>query len=136
MHKSERQDTIRKLLAANAVHSQAELAARLRKLGHTVTQASVSRDLDELGAFKVNGNYALPGSNGDSSQFGPVRFATAGENLIVGKCRSGLASAITVRIDAAAIQEIVGTIAGDDTIFIAVEGRKAQSKALKQIEGV
>ncbi|HTH52222.1 MAG TPA: hypothetical protein VL501_09830, partial [Pyrinomonadaceae bacterium] len=106
------------------------------KLGFQVTQASVSRDLDQLGVVKVNGAYSLPRVDEKRSQFGPVAFQTAGDNLIVAKTLSGLASAVTVRIDSADIPEIVGTIAGDDTIFIAVRDHKSQVSALKQITGV
>jgi transcriptional regulator of arginine metabolism len=57
----------------------------------------------------------------------------AGENIIVAKTEAGLASACAVRIDAAGIEEIVGTIAGDDTIFIAVRGQKEQKTVLKKV---
>lgn len=136
MHKAERQNQIVQLIEGSAVRSQAELTARLSGLGFTVTQASVSRDLDELGIVKVNGVYSLPRVDEDRSQFGPVSFQTVGDNLIVGKTLSGLASAVTVRIDAAAIDGIIGTIAGDDTIFIAVPDHKSQTRVLKEITGV
>jgi len=61
---------------------------------------------------------------------------TSGDSMIVAKCDSGLASAAAVRIDAARIPEIVGTIAGDDTIFIAVKDSKAQKAALKKVWSV
>ncbi len=65
--------------------------------------------------------------------FGLYSLEVAGENLIAAKCGSGLASAICVQIDRAKITEIVGTIAGDDTIFIAVKDYKSQKKVLKTI---
>jgi transcriptional regulator of arginine metabolism len=136
MHKTERQEKILGIIEASPVRSQAELTERLSDLGFRVTQASVSRDLDELGVVKVNGAYSRPHIDEERSQFGPVTFQTVGDNLIVGKTLSGLASAVTVRIDAADIEQIVGTIAGDDTIFIAVRDHKAQMQALKEITGV
>ena len=136
MQKAERQVRIRELIRTERFRSQGELTERLVGLGFPATQASVSRDLDDLGVVKVHGVYALPNGSGGGSQFGPVQFQTVGDNLIVAKTLSGLASAITVRIDSASIPGVVGTLAGDDTIFIAVKDRKSQSQALKQVEGV
>src|SRR5947209_15444068 len=127
MQKAGRQDRIRELIRTERFRSQTELTGRLVELGFPATQASVSRDLDELGVVKVHGAYTLPNSNGPGSQFGPVRFQAVGDNLIIAKTLSGLASAITVRIDSAAIPGVIGTLAGDDTIFIAVKDRKSQS---------
>ena len=135
MQKADRQATIRDLIRVEQFHSQAELTRRLAKLGISATQASVSRDLDEIGVMKVHGIYALPSRNGNGSELGPVSLQTVGENLIIAKTLSGLASAVTVRIDSAAIPGVVGTIAGDDTIFIAVRDQKTQLSALKQITG-
>jgi transcriptional regulator of arginine metabolism len=136
MQKHERQKRILELIGTEEIHSQAELTVRLDSLGISATQASVSRDLDELNVVKVHGAYALPRIEGPGSQLGPVAFQRVGENLIVGKCSSGLASAITVRIDSAAIPEVAGTIAGDDTIFIAVHDAEGQKRALKMITEV
>jgi transcriptional regulator of arginine metabolism len=58
---------------------------------------------------------------------------TAGDALVVAKCEMGLASAVAVEIDRRVIPEIVGTIAGEDTIFIAVEDRKAQRTVIRKI---
>lgn len=136
MQKQERQKIIRELIRNEEFHSQIALTERLAKTGLVATQASVSRDLDEMGVIKIHGIYSLPGRNGRTSEFGPVSFHSVGENLIVARTLSGLASAVTVRIDSAAIPGVVGTIAGDDTIFIAVEDLKTQRKALDHINGV
>src|SRR5438105_4917602 len=120
MQKTERQEKIRELIRNERFHSQGELTKRLAELGFAATQASVSRDLDEIGVVKVHGVYTTSDGNGGGSQFGPVSFEPVGANLIVAKTLSGLASAVTVRIDSAGITGIVATIAGDDTIFIAV----------------
>ncbi|MFL6373334.1 MAG: arginine repressor [Pyrinomonadaceae bacterium] len=135
MHKEERQSAVRDLIRKEQFHSQSELTERLAKIGIKATQASVSRDLDEMGVIKVHGVYALP-ENRRASEFGPVSLKPVGRNLIVAKTLAGLASAVTVRIDSAAIPGVVGTIAGDDTIFIAVEDQKTQLNALSTIEGV
>ncbi|MEO7659125.1 MAG: ArgR family transcriptional regulator [Pyrinomonadaceae bacterium] len=133
MHKKDRHNTLLALIGARQIANQSELVASLREAGFAVTQASVSRDLDEMGIGKVRGYYSLPEKTIRDSGFGAVTFDIAGGNLIVGRCLSGLASALTVRIDAAEIPGIVGTIAGDDTIFIAVKDAARQGEVLKNL---
>jgi transcriptional regulator of arginine metabolism len=101
--------------------------------GFSVTQASVSRDLDELGVTKIGGRYVRSIPTVDGGIAARATFDTAGPHMIVGKCASGLASAITVRIDSMNFPEIVGTIAGDDTIMIAVKSPEAQAAALGRL---
>lgn len=122
-----------KLISAERIASQAELARRLRLRKFDVTQASISRDLDELGVIKSAGVYTVPEKPRGADVFGLRSLETSGDSLIVAKCDSGLASAAAVKIDAARIPEITGTIAGDDTIFIAVKDAKSQRAALKKI---
>lgn len=105
----------------------------LEKKGFIVTQSSISRDLDELGIVKINGFYALPQKSRSAMSFGLKALETAGENMIVAKCDAGLASAICVQIDNSETAEIVGTIAGEDTIFIAVRDKNEQKTAIKKI---
>ena len=133
MQKRDRQDLIVSLIGSERIGRQDILAERLSKKGFQVTQASVSRDLEELGVEKVEGFYELPKTPATVMEFGLRSLETAGGNLVVGKCDSGLASAITVRIDGAKIDEIVGTVAGDDTIFIAVKDEGQQKSAIKKI---
>ncbi len=133
MRKNQRQTAILKLISAKQISRQEELTALLERKGFSVTQSSVSRDLLELGIVKVGGFYSLPQKPKSDMVFGLVSLEIAGENLIVAKCEAGLASACAVRIDAAGIEEIIGTIAGDDTIFIAVRGHKEQKTVLKKV---
>ncbi|MDM7923643.1 MAG: hypothetical protein QUS14_15195, partial [Pyrinomonadaceae bacterium] len=133
MQKLERHDSIKNIISAKPVTRQDELVRLLRRIGHNVTQASVSRDLDELGIVKVNGRYSLPLLEKPSSVFGGVSFDTAGEHLVVMRCAPGYASAAASRIDHSSIAGIVGTIAGDDTIFIAVKDATGQKNALKAL---
>ena len=133
MLKVERQEAILKLIGAMRITRQSELVQTLRDHGVEVTQASVSRDLEELGIVKISGAYSQPDRSANAFGIGLIGIETAGDNLIVAKTYSGLASASTVRIDAARIDEIVGTIAGDDTIMIAVKGQKEQRAAIKQL---
>lgn len=132
MQKEQRQTAILKLITGKQIAKQEELADLLEKKGFNVTQSSISRDLDELGIIKLNGFYALPNKPRNAIAFGLLALETAGENLIVAKCESGLASAIAVKIDGANLSEIVGTIAGDDTIFIAVKNKDDQKTVIKR----
>lgn len=131
--KTERQDAILKLIGAMRIARQSELVQTLRAHGFEVTQASVSRDLEELGIVKINGAYSQPERSGNAFGIGLIGLEIAGDNLIVAKTYSGLASASAVRIDAARIDNIVGTIAGDDTILIAVKGQKEQRAVIKRL---
>ncbi len=132
MIKEKRQQTIRDLIRARNISTQEELAELLSKARFAVTQSSVSRDLDELGIVKANGFYAVSQKE-KSENSGLQTLEIAGENLIVARCESGLASAVCVRIDREKVENIVGTIAGDDTIFIAVRNHKEQKAVLKKI---
>jgi len=133
MIKERRQEKIRDLIQTSNIVTQGELTELLLKDGFSVTQSSVSRDLEQIGIVKVNGFYALPQITNGVQKFGLLSLDTAGENLIVAKCESGLASAVAVRIDSAKVPEIIGTIAGDDTIFIAVKDKKSQKSVMKII---
>lgn len=133
--KSQRQRAIRKLVAAGNVHTQDELVEALRREGITVTQATVSRDIVELGLVRaaIGGRvvYILPESvaYGDQSsarrRLGhllrdvPVAFAD-GNAILVLRTAPGMANVVAVALDACALPEIAGTVAGDDTIFIAL----------------
>ncbi len=132
MLKEKRQQTILDLIRAKNIETQDELTASLSKKGFSATQSSISRDLDELGIVKIGGFYSLPQAE-TKTDFGLFGLESAGENLIVARCGSGLASAVCVRIDRAKINGIVGTIAGDDTIFIAVKNAKLQKTTIKKI---
>ncbi|MGH9820422.1 MAG: arginine repressor [Pyrinomonadaceae bacterium] len=133
MHKTERQEVILNLISARSVGSQQELARILRTNGFSTTQASISRDLDELGVIKVDGSYKRPEKRAENVLFGIQGLETAGDSMVVVKCLSGMASAAAVRIDAARIVEIVGTIAGDDTIFVAVKDQRSQRNVMRKI---
>ncbi len=133
MQKDDRQNTILNVIGATRIGRQDELVKLLRKNGFSVTQASVSRDLDELGVVKTNGYYAQPEKSANVFAFGLIALNSSGNNLVIAKCGSGLASATAVRIDAAKIEEIAGTIAGDDTIFIAVSDEKAQKTVIRKV---
>src|SRR5215208_1989845 len=122
--KKSRQEKILQIIAGKPVATQQELAEELSRRGIEATQSSVSRDIVELGLTKLNGHYTAPQP---ALSGGPVlEITTAGDNLIVIKTDIGQASPAALAIDRAKIDEIVGTVAGDDTIFIAVKSLEAQ----------
>ena len=132
MNKRERQQKILDLIRATPIGTQEDLRDLLERSGMMATQSSVSRDLEELGVVKQHGHYTLPRANGNSAR-GLLSLDHAGDSLIVARTYPGLASAVAVEIDAAAISEVVGTIAGEDTIFIAVRDAKSQRSVMKEI---
>ena len=132
MNKRNRQQKILSLIQAKAIGTQEDLRALLDRAGVPATQSSVSRDLEELGVVKHHGHYTLPRTNGATTR-GLLSLDHAGESLVIARTVPGLASAVAVEIDAAALPEIVGTIAGEDTIFIAVRDAKSQRTAIKEV---
>lgn len=133
MKKSGRLKAIADLVSSVSVTRQEQLLGLLTKSGYSVTQASVSRDLDELGITKVDGRYTLPKKPITATEAEALTLRRAGDNLIVARCAPGMASAAAVRIDALDLSEIVGTIAGDDTIFIAVADAADQKTVIRKI---
>ena len=120
------------LIQARPIGTQEDLCALLERAGVAATQSSVSRDLEELGIVKQHGNYTLPRANGASAR-GLLSLDQSGDSLVVARTMPGLASAVAVEIDAAAFPDVVGTIAGEDTIFIAVRDAKSQRPTIKQL---
>ncbi len=134
-----RRSMLAKIIREQSVGRQTELVALLRKLGHVATQSSVSRDLRELGVAKMGDRYVLPETarqpKNDFSalkQFVSARL-TAGSNLTVLKTSIGSAQSVAVAIDTARWPEVVGTISGDDTIFIATDGAGAQRELRRRL---
>ncbi|HXG65293.1 MAG TPA: arginine repressor [Blastocatellia bacterium] len=127
-----RQEKILEIIGAKPIATQQELAEELERCGIAATQSSVSRDIVELELTKVHGYYAIPEQ--EVAVEGLVTgLDTAGDNLIVVKTEVGQAQPAALRIDHAHIAEIVGTVAGDDTIFVAVKNAAAQRVAMKKI---
>ncbi len=142
-----RQGAIRDLLQHRAMRTQQELAAALRERGFRATQATISRDVAELGLVKVNRDgmhvYALPPRLLDAEPTGeerlakllkdlPIEINEAGLLLVV-RTRSGSAHAIAAALDRARWREVVGTVAGDDTLFIAFSDRGSLQRVRKRL---
>ncbi len=128
--KERRHRAIADLIRSNALSSQEELAERLSSLGFVVTQATISRDLEQIGAIKVRRegqlSYALSEGPADPGGFRLeavfrewVRSVEPAASLVVIKTPPGSAHLVGVVLDQSALPEIAGTICGDDTIFVA-----------------
>jgi transcriptional regulator of arginine metabolism len=140
MNRRERQAVILRLVQDRAVSTQSELVQALRDEGHDVVQTTVSRDIGELGLVKVRAPsgrlvYAAPGA-GDLDRLRAIgaamrRYAIGVEpgsgGLVIVTTPSGYASALAQAIDEGGHPAIAGTLAGDNTIFIAArEGSEAR----------
>ena len=139
--RTQRLHALSELLRGGTIASQEEATEKLRALGYRATQATVSRDLDQLGAVKVKRggvlSYALPEQIGAADwSAGRLErilreFATSIEAagpLIVIKTPPGSAHLVASAIDHAHLPEIAGTVSGDDTMFVAVrDGEKVEA---------
>ena len=131
--KGRRQQKLLSLIRTQEIGTQTKLVSELKRAGFDATQSSVSRDLEELGIVKQYGAYVVPSTLVTGTVERLKSLKLAGESLIVARTESGFASALTVEIDRAQIPEIIGTIAGDDTIFIAIRNKKHQDLVLKSL---
>lgn len=142
------------VLSARPVHSQTELAGLLADEGIDVTQATLSRDLEELGAVKLRGAdggggvYVVPedgspvrGVSGGTERvarlLGELLVSTdASGNLAVLRTPPGAAHYLASAIDRAALPEVVGTIAGDDTILVVAREPKTGAQVAAMFENI
>jgi transcriptional regulator of arginine metabolism len=142
MNKIQRQNKILKLVRSEHIASQVDLGRRLRDEGIQVTQATLSRDLRDLSLLKTPQGYRLPEalnhSSGNHSPFHLrqtlAQFMTevaAAHNMVVVKTHPGNASSLALSLDNMGWKDIVGTVAGDDTILV-VTRDAARARALKR----
>jgi transcriptional regulator of arginine metabolism len=154
--RTQRQRRIVELLGAHAVHSQGELSDLLVAEGTEVTQATLSRDLVELGAVKVRRGralvYAVPGEGGEVSAVGSIGeaasarlrrtceellvSATPAQSLVVLRTPPGAANYLASAIDQARDPDVVGTIAGDDTIMVVTAGAKQAVAVAERLQAL
>ena len=142
-----RQQQIRDLLQQRSIRTQQELAMALRERGFRATQATVSRDIAELGLVKVGRGasqaYALPPRVEEVEATGeerlakllhdlPIEVKQAGLLLVV-RAVPGSAHAIAAALDRARWPEVMGSIAGDDTLFVAFNERAALQRIRKRL---
>ena len=145
--KKERHDKILEIIKDNEIDTQGELAQLLRGSGFNVTQATVSRDIRELGLVKV----AVSGTNGTKQKYQAAKPVNAeqnryirvlrdsvqsldqAQNLLVIRTGSGMAMAAAAALDHLEFPEVVGSIAGDDTIMAAVRTAEETELLIEKI---
>lgn len=123
MNKSYRHGQILKLIRSRHVYTQEDLARELRAEGIPATQVTLSRDIRELGLVKTSEGYRAVAAEASGPDLGSVVAellwdARAAQNLVVLKTSPANASSLAVALDQAEWPEIVGTIAGDDTVLV------------------
>jgi transcriptional regulator of arginine metabolism len=126
--KAKRQRKILEIINSRAVETQEELLNALSEEGFTVAQPTVSRDIQELRLIKASvseGKYKYVQSGNDEARFSNLLLQTIisvdyAINMVVVKCHTGMAQAACAMIDSMDYPQILGTIAGDDTIFVVV----------------
>ena len=140
--KKNRHDKIIELIARHEVETQEQLANLLRDEGYDVTQATVSRDIRQMKLSKQvtedgRQKYVYSTADSEAMQDKYVSVLKAGfvkmdvaQNLLVIKTVSGMAMALAAAIDAIDMPEVVGCIAGDDTIMIAIKSNEEALKAM------
>jgi len=144
--KARRQAVILEVIDREALHSQEELRRRLRQRGFDATQATISRDIAELGLVKRAGDgaYQRPGMEATSPELARTALERAAssflrrvervQQLIVLRTGRGQAQALAEALDRAQLQESVGTIAGDDTVLIIARDSKRAAALVKRLE--
>jgi len=149
-----RRDEILRIVGESAVHSQDELIDLLRTRGFKVTQPTLSRDLRELGVAKSPAGYVVPGALASVTSItaftlredreervnrlfrNSVLSAQAAGNLVVVRTPVAAAQPLASAIDAAQLAEVLGTIGGDDTIFIALASATAATALARRIHEI
>ena len=142
MSKRLRQSELQKLIREKTLHTQEELAAELSRRGITATQVTLSRDLRELAIVKTPEGYrrrdAVAQASTSPDHLARVlheflRQANVAQNLVVLRTNPGSANAVALALDTANLAEIVGTVAGDDTIFVAVPDSAAARRLERKL---
>jgi transcriptional regulator of arginine metabolism len=139
--KKARQGRILGIARKRPVRSQEELSSLLKQEGIGVTQATLSRDIRELGLVKVRGSYQLPGDVASIPSNDAVRRAFEqfviqtglSGNIVIIKTAPGNAHSVGVVLDAAQWPEVMGTIAGDDTIFVLLRNGHLGKRVMDRI---
>ncbi len=145
--REQRHRAVLALLRRAPVRRQEELVALLAERGFEVTQSSVSRDLRELGVAKAGGRYLPPAAaTGPGAEVAAIAAEEiahflrgakpAGPHLTVVFTSTGAAQRVGIELDRVAWPEIVGTVAGDDTVFVATAGARDQTRLLHRLQAL
>ncbi len=145
--KARRQVVILELIDREQLHSQEELRRHLRHRGFDATQATISRDIKELGLVKRAGDgaYQRPGTDATNPETAltALEHATAEylrrvervRQLVVIRTGVGQAQPLAIALDRAQLPESVGTIGGDDTILVIARGERDAASLVKRLKG-
>jgi transcriptional regulator of arginine metabolism len=145
--KARRHAVLLELIDRDVLHSQEQLRRRLHSRGFEATQATISRDIKELGLVKRAGDgaYQRPGVDTTNPETALaaleratgefLRRAEQVQQLVVIRTGVGQAQPLAIAIDRAQLPEVVGTIAGDDTILIIARGAPRAAALVKRLEG-
>jgi transcriptional regulator of arginine metabolism len=145
-YRAHRQEQILRLLKEGVqVSSQEQIVELLREQGIPATQSSVSRDLRDMGVYRYGRYYLLPSNPepdaetaqrelAERANFFLVDLRSAGPNLLVVETQTGAAQTLAIAIESVKWAEVVGTIAGDDTIFIATPGMIEQRRIIERLK--
>lgn len=136
--RDDRKDAIHTLVRSENLKTQRDLVERLQALGFDCTQATVSRDIADMGLVKsAGGFYALPQDMALKRLVGELATSVeAAQNLVVVKTRSGSASMLGETIDNAGIDGLVGTIAGDNTIMVVAKTEQRAEELSSHLQGM
>lgn len=131
------------LLEEGLQGTQDEISARLAAEGFEATQATISRDLDDIGAVRSHDEgrvvYAMPEHNGPPTGFGKrvftelVRDVAVSTNLVVVRTYPGMASTVAAVIDQSSLRGVLGTVAGDDTVLVVADERTGGKRLAAEI---
>jgi transcriptional regulator of arginine metabolism len=140
--KTARHGRILEIVRKRAVSSQEELCSFLRERGVTVTQSTLSRDVRDLGLIKVRGAYRVAGSEGGAPPEEVLRRSFSrlivqsgvSGNILMVKTLPGNAHSLGVVLDSAQWPEVLGTVAGDDTVFVLLRSSRQGRKVLRRLE--
>ena len=142
--KKGRHEAIIELIRNNEIENQSELAYKLSELGYEVTQATVSRDIQKLNLIKVKSNgkfkYAVVETADNFSEKyvriirETIKSMDVAKNLVIVKTQSGMAMATAAALDGLQLDEIVGSLAGDDAIFVATKSDDRAMLLMNKIE--
>lgn len=144
---ADRKARLRKVLeivSSRSIATQEELVEALAEAGFEVTQSSVSRDVAEVGLVKIDGVYRRPpaptAGEADPNERrvarGVLQADVAGPWLVILHTPPGEANAVAIALDRLAWKEVAGTIAGDDTIFVAVADQTARDAILRRLRAI
>jgi transcriptional regulator of arginine metabolism len=141
--RAKRRKLLLELLEGGLEATQEEIVERLASAGVRATQATISRDLDDIGAMRKHDNgkivYGLPERNGPPTGFGKrvfaelVRDIATSANLVVVRTYPGMAPTVAAVLDQAGLPGVLGTVAGDDTVLVVADERAGGKRVAKRI---